>query len=65
MEREKKHRGDVEKAKRKVENDLKLMQENCEELERIRHDLEESVRRSAYDVSTEGRQHNVFFDMLF
>ena len=53
MEREKKHRGDVEKAKRKVENDLKLMQENCEELERIRHDLEESVRRSAYDVSKE------------
>ena len=46
LEREKKHRNDVEKAKRKVENDLKLMQENCEELERIRHDLEENVRRS-------------------
>ena len=46
LEREKKHRSDVEKAKRKVENDLKMTQENVEELERIRHDLEETLRRS-------------------
>ena len=45
MEREKKHRSDVEKAKRKVENDLKMTQENVEELDRIKHDLEEVIRR--------------------
>ena len=45
LEREKKHRSDVEKAKRKLENDLKITQENVEELDRIKHDLEENVRR--------------------
>jgi chaperonin cofactor prefoldin len=48
LEREKKQRADVEKAKRKVENDLKLTQETMEELERIKRDLEENVRR--YDI---------------
>ena len=46
LEREKKNRSDVEKAKRKVENELKMTQETVEELERFKHDLEENVRRS-------------------
>ena len=46
LDREKKHRADVEKARRKVENDLKMTQETVEELERIKHDLEENSRRS-------------------
>ena len=45
LEREKKVRADVEKAKRKVEADLKMTQENVEELERIKRDLEENGRR--------------------
>ena len=45
LEREKKQRADVEKAKRKVENDLKMTQETVEELERVKRDLEENVRR--------------------
>lgn len=45
MEREKKVRGDVEKAKRKLEQDLKATQQNVEELERVKRELEENVRR--------------------
>ena len=45
MEREKKVRADVEKAKRKVEQDLKATQETVEDLERVKRDLEENVRR--------------------
>jgi len=45
LEREKKQRADVEKAKRKVENDLKMTQETVEELEHVKRDLEENVRR--------------------
>lgn len=45
MEREKKQRGDVEKAKRKIESDLKMTQETVEELERVKRDLEENGRR--------------------
>ena len=45
IEREKKLRSDVEKAKRKVEADLKMSQELVEELERVRRDLEESSRK--------------------
>ena len=46
LEREKKVRGDVEKAKRKLEQDLKSTQETVEDLERAKRELEENVRRS-------------------
>jgi hypothetical protein len=45
LEREKKVRADVEKAKRKVELDLKSTQEAVEDLERVRNDLEGNVKR--------------------
>lgn len=45
LEREKKQRGDVEKAKRKLEQDLKATQANVEDLERVKRELEENVRR--------------------
>ena len=45
LERERKNRADVEKARRKVENDLKMTQETVEELEHIKRDLEDNVRR--------------------
>lgn len=45
LEREKKQRGDVEKAKRKLEQDLKATQSNVEDLERVKRELEENVRR--------------------
>lgn len=45
LEREKKVRADVEKAKRKVEMDLRATQENVEELERAKMVLEEASRR--------------------
>jgi len=47
LDREKKVRADVEKVKRKLETDLKATQEAVEELDRIKKDLEDSVRRSA------------------
>lgn len=46
LEREKKVRADVEKAKRKVESDLKMTQETVEELERLKRDLEDNGRKS-------------------
>lgn len=45
LEREKKVRADVEKAKRKVESDLKMTQETVEELERVKRDLEDNGRK--------------------
>ena len=45
LDREKKIRSDVEKSKRKVENELKMTQETVEELDRMKHELEEGVRR--------------------
>ena len=47
LDREKKVRADVEKVKRKLETDLKATQEAVEELDRIKKDLEDTVRRSA------------------
>lgn len=38
-------RGDVEKAKRKLEQDLKSTQGAVEDLERIKRDLEEANRK--------------------
>ena len=45
LEREKKVRADVEKAKRKLETDLKMTQETVEELERVKRDLEEGGKK--------------------
>lgn len=45
MEREKKLRSDVEKAKRKVEGDLKLTQEAIADLERNQKDIENTIHR--------------------
>lgn len=45
LEREKKIRGDVEKAKRKVEQDLKQTQSVVEDLEREKMDLEDAKRK--------------------
>lgn len=45
LEREKKVRGDVEKAKRKLEQDLKSTQGSVEDLERIKRELEEANRK--------------------
>jgi len=47
LDREKKVRADVEKVKRKLETDLKATQEAVEELDRIKKELEDNVRRSA------------------
>jgi len=46
LQREKKVRADVEKAKRKVESDLKMTQEAVEELEKVKGELEANVRKS-------------------
>jgi len=46
LEREKKVRADVEKARRKVEADLKTTQETVEELEVAKRDLEDRGRKS-------------------
>jgi len=45
LEREKKVRSDVEKARRKVETDLKMTQETVEELENLKRDLEDRGRK--------------------
>ena len=46
LDREKKVRADVEKVKRKLETDLKATQEAVEELDRLKKELEDTVRRS-------------------
>ena len=48
LDREKKVRADVEKAKRKVEQDLRQTQEAVEELERVKSELEDAGRKSVY-----------------
>ena len=45
LDREKKVRADVEKVKRKVETDLKATQEAVEELDRIKHELEDALKK--------------------
>lgn len=45
LEREKKVRADTEKAKKKVEQDLRDSQSVVEELEGIKADLENNVKR--------------------
>merc|ERR1712240_704602 len=50
-EREKKVKGDVEKAKRKVEGDLKLTQEALSDLERVKAELSGGVARKEKEGS--------------
>ncbi len=45
LEREQKIRGDVEKAKRKTESELKLAQETLDDLELKKRELDENTRR--------------------
>ena len=45
MEREKKGRGDLDKVKRKLEADLKTTQGSVEELERIKKELEDNLKK--------------------
>lgn len=44
-------RGDVEKAKRKVEGDLKMTQETVEDLERVKREMEELVRKKDGEIN--------------
>ena len=41
----------MEKAKRKVEGDLKMTQETVEDLERVKRDLEEMVRKKDGEIN--------------
>ncbi|XP_042212124.1 myosin heavy chain, muscle-like [Homarus americanus] len=52
VEREKKLRNDTEKAKRKVEGDLKLTQESVTDLERNFKDLESTIQRKDKDYAS-------------
>lgn len=45
LEREKRARQDLDKAKRKVEGELKISQENLEELLKQKHDLENNLKK--------------------
>lgn len=51
LEREKKVRGDVEKSKRKVEQDLKMTQESVDDLERVKRDLEDNGRKKDQEIN--------------
>ena len=50
LEKEKKVRADVEKVKRKLENDLKLTQESVEEYDRLKRELEDNLKRYVRNV---------------
>lgn len=45
-------RGDIEKAKRKVEGDLKLTQEAVSDLERNKKELEQTIQRKDKEISS-------------
>merc|ERR1739842_160711 len=45
LEKERKARGDLDKVKRKLETELKQTNSMVEDLERVKKDLEETVRR--------------------
>ena len=51
LEREKKVGGDITKAKKKLEQDLKSTQETVEDLDRAKRELEENVRRKDVEIS--------------
>jgi hypothetical protein len=57
-DREKKIRADVEKVKRKLESDLRATQDAVDELESLKRDLEENVRRLATKNNSEGQCKN-------
>jgi len=54
LDREKKVRADVEKAKRKLEQDLRATQEAVEELERVKSELEDAGKKSVSHCAVEG-----------
>ncbi len=50
MEREKKARADLDKVKRKVEGDLKAAQGSLEELDRLKKDADEGIKKRDQDL---------------
>merc|ERR1719333_92860 len=50
LEREKRGRADIEKQRRKVEGDLRIMQETVSELERTKKELEGTIVRKEKDL---------------
>merc|ERR1712226_929853 len=51
-EREKKHKGDIEKLKRQVEGNLKLTQETVSDLERNKIELGQVVQRKEKELAS-------------
>lgn len=45
LDREKRMRLDLEKAKRKMEGELRVMQESMEEINKQKHDIEQILKR--------------------
>lgn len=45
MDREKRSRQDLEKSKRKVEGELKVAQENIDEMTKQKHDVEQNLKK--------------------
>merc|ERR1712112_83045 len=54
LEREKKTKSDVEKLKRKVEGDLKLIQEAVSDLDRVKNELNQTVQRKEKELASMG-----------
>merc|ERR1712112_143128 len=52
LEREKKTKSDVEKLKRKVEGDLKLIQEAVSDLDRVKNELNQTVQRKEKEIAS-------------
>jgi hypothetical protein len=50
LEREKKARADLDKVKRKVEGDLKAAQGSLEELDRLKKDADEGIKKRDQDL---------------
>lgn len=45
IEREKRSRQDFEKSKRKTEGELKVAQENIDEINKQKHDVEQNLKK--------------------
>ncbi|CAJ0600448.1 unnamed protein product [Cylicocyclus nassatus] len=54
LEREKRNRADMDKARRKAEGDLKIAQEEMDELTKARSDVENSLRRKETELHNLG-----------
>lgn len=52
MEREKKAKADLDKAKKKVEGDLKAAQGSLEELDRAKRDLDEVLKKKELEIKS-------------